>query len=143
MIYVDTNIIVAYYCPESLSEKAENFLTTHLHPTISSLTELEFFSALSRKVREGGLARKKAAQIAAKFFGHVDGHFYRCISVERHHCALARDWLNLFTTKLKTLDSLHLAIASSEGFTLVTADRGLFESAKFFNIEAVLLVSGG
>ncbi|NWF56378.1 MAG: PIN domain-containing protein [Syntrophaceae bacterium] len=43
MVYVDTSVIVAYYCPEPLSEAAEAFLTAHSRPAISSLTELEFF----------------------------------------------------------------------------------------------------
>ena len=51
MFYVDTSVIVAYYCTEPLSEKAEDFVTTHARPAISNLTELELFSAISRKIR--------------------------------------------------------------------------------------------
>ena len=139
MFYIDTSVIVAYYYPEPLSEKAEAFLMTHMRPAISSLTEVEMFSALSRKVREGGLSRKNAATIVAKFLGHVDGHFYSHLFAKPHHYRLARDWIGLFNSNLKTLDALHLAIAHMEGLTFVTADQGLAESAKVIGLDVVLL----
>jgi predicted nucleic acid-binding protein len=39
MYYIDTSVIVAYYCPEALSDKAEDFLSKIDRPNISSLTE--------------------------------------------------------------------------------------------------------
>jgi len=139
MFYIDTSVIVAYYYPEPLSEKAEAFLMAHLRPAISTLTEVEMFSALSRKIREGELSRKDAAKIVAEFLSHVDGHFYTHLLVEPHHYRLARDWIGLFHTNLKTLDALHLAIAHGEGLTFVTADRGLAESAKVLALNVVML----
>jgi len=139
MVYVDTSIIVAYYCPESLSERAEAFLTAQARPAISSLTEVEFFSALARKVREGGMARNAAVRISSQFLGHLQGLFYSYLPVERRHYTLAREWLGLFSTRLRTLDSLHVAVASSEGLPLSTADRNLYESARYLHIEAALL----
>jgi predicted nucleic acid-binding protein len=142
MFYLDTSVIVAYYCPEALSGKADNFLTTHTRPAIDSLSELEMFSAVSRKIREGGLNRKTGSRIIAKFVGHIEGHFYTFLPVESNHYRLARDWMGLFTTKLKTLDALHLAIASSNGLTLVTADRELSESGKSLAVDVRLLEAG-
>jgi predicted nucleic acid-binding protein len=139
MFYIDTSVIVAYYYPEPLSEKAEAFLMAHLRPAISTLTEVEMFSALSRKIREGELSRKDAAKIVAKFLSHVDAHFYTHLLVEPHHYRLARDWIGLFNTNLKTLDALHLAIAYGEGLTFVTGDQGLAESAKFLALDVVML----
>ena len=139
MFYIDTSVIVAYYYPEPLSEKAEAFLMAHLRPAISTLTEVEMFSALSRKIREGQLSRKDVARIVAKFLSHVDGHFYTHLFVEPHHYRLARDWIGLFNTNLKTLDALHLAIAHGEGLTFVTADQGLAESAKVLALDVVML----
>jgi hypothetical protein len=142
MFYLDTSVIVAYYCPEALSGKVEDFLMTQTRPAISSLSELEMFSAVSRKVREGGLKGKIGNRIIAKFLGHVEGHLFKCLPVEPHHFRLARDWMGLFTTKLKTLDALHLAIASSNGLTLVTADRELSKSGKSLGIDVMLLEAG-
>ena len=139
MFYIDTSVIVAYYCPEPLSEKAESFLMAHLRPAISTLTEVEMVSALSRKIREGGLSRKDAGGIIAKFLSHVDGHFYIHLSVDPHHYRLARDWIGLFNTNLKTLDALHLAITHVESLTFVTADQRLTESARSLRLDVVML----
>ncbi len=139
MFYIHTSVIVAYYYPEPLSEKAEAFLMTHIRPAISTLTEVEMFSALSRKIREGGLSRKDAGRIIAKFLSHVDGHFYTHLFIESHHYRLARDWIGLFNTSLKTLDALHLATAHVEGLSFVTADQELAKSARFLAVDVVLL----
>jgi predicted nucleic acid-binding protein len=137
MFYVDTSLLVAYYCPEALSEKAEIFLTSQFPLSISTLTELEVFSAVSRKVREKGLNRTAARRILAKFLSHMEGRFYTCFSVETQHVRLARDWIGQFNTRLKSLDALHLAVASLEGLTLVTADQDLAESAKILSMDVL------
>jgi uncharacterized protein len=137
--YIDTSVLAAYYCPEPLSEKADEFLTSYVHPCISGLTEVELFSTVSRKVREGGMSRKDAGRIMARFIAHVDKNFYDYLTVEQHHYRLARDWIGLFKTGLKTLDALHLAIASAEGLTLVTADEGLMKSAKALGADSILM----
>jgi len=134
--YVDTSIIVAYYCPEALSEKAEDFITAHARPAISNLTELELFSAISRKIREGNMDRKDGI---AKFLAHLDGLFYARLPVESHHYTLARDWIGRFTSSLRNLDAIHLAVASSSGSTLVTADKGLAKSAELLSVDVCLV----
>ena len=71
MFYVDTSIIVAYYCPESLSEKSEAFITTHARLAISNLTELELFSAISRKIRDGNMDRKDGSRVISELLAHL------------------------------------------------------------------------
>lgn len=139
MFYVDTTVLVAYYCPEPLSEKAEAFITAHTRPAISNLSELELFSAISRKIREGGLDRADGSRIVAKFLSHLDDLFYTKLIIEPHHYRLARDWIGQFTTSLRSLDAIHLAVASSEGVTLITTDEGLAKSAASLAVDAVLL----
>jgi uncharacterized protein len=139
MFYVDTSVLVSYYCPEPLSETAESFLTAN-HPLSTSLLgEVEFFSAVSRKVRRRELNHNPAKRILAKFLAHVNGGFYATLQVESQHFRLARDWMGQFHTNLKTLDALHLAVASLEELTLVTADRNLFGAAKDLGLPAVFL----
>jgi predicted nucleic acid-binding protein len=137
--YVDTSVLAAYYCPEPLSYRAEKFLTTHRQPGISALTEVELFSAVSRKVREGGMSKRDANRIVTTFVSHTDNRLYTYIPVQQHHYRLARDWIGLFELGLKSLDALHLAIASSEGLTVVSADRNLLKSAKALGLNAIML----
>lgn len=139
MVYVDTSVLVAYYCPEALSEKVEEFLLNQDRVAISNLTELELFSALSRKIREAEIERADAGKISARFLSHIDGNFLEYLTVEPHHFRLARDWIGLFSTSLRSLDALHLAIASSAGVPIVTADLGLVKSASSLGVETVLL----
>jgi predicted nucleic acid-binding protein len=106
---------------------------------LSSLTELELFSALSRKVREKKLRKDDATRIMATFLGHRESQFYALIQVNDLHFGLAREWIGLMTTALRSLDALHLAIAFSGGHGIVTADRGLALSAKALGVEAVLM----
>lgn len=139
MVYIDTSILAAYYCPEPFSEKAEAFLISYNKPAISNLSELELYSAVSRKVGEEGMNRKDASRIIVKFTGHKDGDFYTFLLVEQQHYKLARDWIGLFKGGLKSLDALHLAVASSEGLTVVTADKGLFKSARALDLDSIYL----
>ena len=139
MVYVDTSVLVAYYCPERLSEEAEKLLMKQPRPAISSLTEVEFFSAVSQKVRRKEINLRDASRITAKFLAHLDADYYTYVPLEGHHYRLARDWIGMFKMELTTLDAVHLAVASSEGLTLITSDQGLFKSARALAQEAILL----
>ena len=50
MIYIDTSILAAYYCPEPLSSQAQRALRESVERAISPLAELELTSAIARKV---------------------------------------------------------------------------------------------
>lgn len=139
MVYVDTSVLVGYYCPEPISEKVERFLMAQKRPAISLLTEVELFSALSKKIRGKEMNRRDASKVSARFLTHLDNDYYTNIPVETHHYRLARDWIGLFNTDLKSLDALHLAISSAENLTLVTVGKSLFKSARALSRDAILL----
>lgn len=139
MVYVDTSVLVAYYCPEPLSEKVETFLTTRTKPIISALTEIELFSAVSKKVRTKEMKRKDAGRVVARFLADMENDYYTYLPLEASYCRLARDWIGMFSLPLRTLDALHLAISSSEGLDIVTTDPELFKSAKALSLNAILL----
>ena len=138
-VYLDTSVLVAYYCPEPLSEKVEAFITAQIRPKISALTEVEMYSALSKKVREKLMDRKDASRVIAQFISHVDNQYFTYLPVEALHFRLARDWIGVFKFSLRTLDALHLAIASSEGLSIVTTDQSLVKSAKGLGLSTILL----
>ena len=137
--YIDTSVLVAYYCPEPLSEKVEAFLVAQEEPAISALTEVEFFSAISRKVREKAIDRKDAIKVGAQFVSHLDAGYYLRHPVEDRHYQVAKSWISLFQLSLRTLDALHLAICSLKRLTLATADPGLFKSAKGLAIDTIFI----
>jgi len=140
--YLDTSVLAAYYCPEPLSDEAESIVRASRTPAICDLTEVELFSALSRKVRTRELDATEAERIATKFLTHLEDNLYKRFALERRHYLLARDWLGRFSLPIRTLDALHLAVATSEALRLVTADRGFARSAEALGIDMVL-VGGG
>ena len=141
MYYIDTSVLVAYYCPEALSEQVQGFLSEQVKPAISTLTEVELFSAIARKVRMGDLSPSDGNRIVSKFLSHMDGNLFSITPVESHHWRIARGWIGLFNTSLRTLDALHLAIASAGDFVLVTSDQHLIQAAGTLDVK-VCVMSG-
>ena len=48
MIFLDKSILVAYDCPEPLSEQADRLLRSQIIPAASDLTEVELIKAPER-----------------------------------------------------------------------------------------------
>ena len=140
MAYIDTSVLTAYYCPEPMSQKAQAILRNK-KPTLSSLTELELFSAVAKKVRTAELAKTDAHRIIAQFSAHVDSGLFVVVAVENQHWRLARGWLGLFSTALRTLDALHLAIASCEELELVTSDKVLYQAGTELGVMVQFLTN--
>jgi len=141
MYYIDTSVLAAYYCPEILSEKVQAFLTAQIHPAISSLTDVELCSAISKKVRMGELSHADGNRIISKFQSHLSANFFRVIHIESEHWRIARGWLSLFHTPLRTLDALQLAVSSSEQLIIIAADRQLLDSAKTLGVRCKSIIT--
>lgn len=139
MYYLDTSALAAYYCPEPLSDKAEERILSDEMPAISWLTRLELVSAVSRKVREG-MAREDGQRIIRQFEQHLfKENLYRLLEIEQHHYTMAAGWIAQCGTALRTLDGLHLAASCTAHLTLLTADVKLAQAAQFFGIDVQLL----
>ena len=139
MYYVDTSVLAAYYCPEPLSEKAEEIIIASGRPAISILTRIELFSAISRKVREG-MAPEDGNKIIRQFEYHlIEQKLYRQLALDEHHYTMAANWIAQFNTPLRSLDGLHLAVSSAAQLNLLTADIKLAECARFFGLDVTLL----
>lgn len=138
-MYVDTSLLVPYYCPEALSRVAERTLRGDPRPTVSDLVEIEFFSALARKVRAREMSVADATRTGERFLDHLQAGLYARIAVQRRHYEAARGWLARFTLPLRALDALHLALADREGLRLATADQDLSRSAKSLGVAVTLI----
>lgn len=141
MIYLDTSVLVAYYCPEPLSDRAEKIVREQAQPAVSQLSEVEFASAVARKRRGRLMSAEDAGRVLAQFAGHLETGFYTRLVLDSHHFLIARDWIAGFTTPLRTLDALHLAVAVTSSLQLVTADQELADSARLLGTP-FLLISG-
>ncbi|MEG4326324.1 type II toxin-antitoxin system VapC family toxin [Microcoleus sp. herbarium5] len=141
MIYLDTSVIARNYWPEGLRKASQQLLGTETELGLSQLVEVEFFSALSRRVRMREISQERARQIAIEFQAELDGDFYTRIPLESIHYNLARDWISHFEVPLRTLDALHLAVASSNQLLLVIGDEAWARSARTLGIEVQLLTA--
>jgi predicted nucleic acid-binding protein len=139
MLYFDTSILVPYYCPEEISEKAEEIILSCNTPVISDLVQVELFSAVARKVRERELSRMDADKIISKFISHINGNYFQNEQIASHHYRLARDWLGRFSVTMRTLDAIHLAVASSLDATIITADKQLANAAVKLSVKSNLV----
>ena len=138
-MYIDTSLLVPYYCPETLSQVAERTLRGDPRPAISDLVEVEFFSALARKVRAKEMSTADATRTGERFLDHLQVGLYTRIAVQRRHYEAARGWLARFTFPLRALDALHLALADVEGLRLATADQDLSRAARSLGVAATLV----
>ena len=139
MFYADTSIVVAYYCTETKSAEAEKLITGYDDVALSMLTELEFHSALSRKVREKALTSKDARRISSQFELHIKDDYFTLLQIEASHYAIAKNWISGFDTNLRTLDALHLSIAFSRNIPIATSDGNLAKSAEALGVSVMLI----
>jgi predicted nucleic acid-binding protein len=139
MAYLDTSVLVAYYCPEALSEAAEKMILADRQPAVSALTEVELVSALARKIRERELSRENANHVLTKFQSHLNKFLFKRILLERDHYSVAFNWLAQFAVPLRTLDALHLSVAAQNNLELVTADQRLLQAARKLGVRIRLL----
>jgi len=139
MAYIDTTLLVAYYCPEPLSRTAQKTLAKVEEPVISPLVEVEIYSAVAAKVRAKELDATSAGQVLGLFRKHLSDGCYGLVPIETAEYALARDWIGRFSTPLRAADALHLAATFANGLTLLTADKALARSAGHFGVRCELV----
>jgi len=139
LIYADTSVLAAYYCPEPLSERAQQALLAAQEPAISWLVEVELASALSRKVRNRAMRAADAHQSLAAFESHLEQGLYVRLPVHAGHFAKAREWLATFALPLQTLDAVHLAVAAIQGCPILTADVSLAKTCTKIGITVQLI----
>ncbi|MBN1759727.1 MAG: type II toxin-antitoxin system VapC family toxin [Chitinispirillaceae bacterium] len=139
MAYLDTSIVLPYYSPEKLSGRVENIILNDADPAISTLTAVEVASALSRKIREKSISSENAEMIWEQFTFHRKNDYYRILPVGIHHYSLAAEYILQFKTSLRTLDALHLAVASDSSLPVVTCDKQLHQAAKKLHLPCTLV----
>ena len=137
--YIDTSVLGAYYCPEALSASAENALRRIKTPVISSLSEVEFASLISKKKRLKEINAAQAQEILDLFSTHVGEGSYRRIALTTEHFLEARQLITTPKIALHTLDALHLSLAITENLPLMTADRELAKAAKRHKNPVILV----
>jgi len=139
MVYLDTSVLAALYIPEPKSEIIQEFVRGKGKTALSSLTEVEFSSAVSRRTRMKELSREDGFQIISRFQIHIKSRVFEMYPIMQREYDLARDWIGKLDTPLRTLDALHLAVAFSNQLVLVTADASFAVAAKKIGIKIEII----
>jgi predicted nucleic acid-binding protein len=139
MRYIDTSVLVPFLTPEIGSVAAENFMLSEGEPiAVSSWTEVEFLSALGIKYRTKQLSKSAILNVVDDYRNHLSPQLWH-IEVEDLDHRQATSLLDGWRTKLRTGDSLHLAIAFARGAEIYTFDRGMRDAAKILGIPTFLV----
>jgi predicted nucleic acid-binding protein len=107
----------------------------HANLAVSDLVEVEFFSALGRRLRRGDLSAENAQRVAALFLAHLEEGRFGRLAVERATYLTARGWLSGFHIIAQTLDALHLAVAAGHDLEIATADAGMARAAAALGMQ--------
>ncbi len=134
MQFLDTSVLASFYMDEPNSRAVQKTLSKPGPKAISPLVRVEFFSALSRRVRMKEYPVEVAREMADLFRQHVSRGYFHFISITSADYQLAEDWNARFDTSLRSLDALHLATIFHNGCTLVTADKAFAASAEKLGI---------
>lgn len=137
-MYLDTSVLVALYIPEALSASAAAGIgDTPL--AISALTEVEFASAVARRMRERTVSTADGALVLRTFDSHLADRRYRQLPVVAETYVEAVRLLRSGAAPLSSLDALHLAVAAAHRAPLLTADRQLARAARMLGIRTRLV----
>lgn len=128
MIYFDTSVLTAYYTTEERSPDAEALVENASIPVISDLAIAEFNVAIWRKGKLGVLPKEAVAGVFS-FFDEDLSEAFLSVSIEPRHIAATRALASRSSVRLRTLDALHLVIASELEATIATFDNRLHEAA--------------
>ena len=130
--YLDTSALAKWYLPEPRSDEFEAFVHNQPLLLISHLTICEMRSLLARRRRMGDLTETEEKAVWDAFLkDRADGVFIILPMGDAHLLAATELIDQLADCSLRTLDALHLAIASQAGATgIASADKVMLHAAR-------------
>jgi len=138
--FLDTSALLPYYRNESTSHKIQKFFLDINPPVlISSLTKVEFASAIARWVRMLELTEAEAGLIENTFISDIKSGIFLSQSISQKHYNQAEKWISLRKTSLSTLDALHLVSSWLSDAEMITCDKILHQSACSLGLSSSLI----
>ena len=137
MIYADTSLLLPCYVPEEQSAEAQRIIESGDPVVVSDITVAEMYVGLARKQRLGTLNRGQLVRSRSFFDEHLSQGVFQRVALTERHVALVRSLSAESRTPLRTLDTLHLAIASDLQAVMATFDKRLAEAARVVGLASV------
>lgn len=134
-LYADTSALAKIYVPEKASDAVEACFQKAGSIFISDLTVVELRCLLTRRTRTGELPAHYASKAYAAFVEQVQRRHYQQLPIDTRHFCQAHNLIDLLPTvplrtPLRTLDALHLAVASDNTIgRIATADKVFADAA--------------
>lgn len=131
---------MSLYAAEVRSTQVERYIKTCKDELwISSLTQVEFYSAVNIKKRMKALSLAQAKHIIQLFEQHIAQRHFILVHLTHEVYDLAKTILYASKVALRSLDALHLACAKQHHLELITADKMLHLAANKCDVQSVLL----
>lgn len=113
-VYCDTSALLKAYLPEPGSAEINRMLEGRDDLLASDLAVTEIVSALSRRLREGALARDEARRLHGAVVRALEDGVLRRVDLTRDvHRRAELFLIDLARIPLRAADALHLALATS------------------------------
>ncbi|MDQ3459851.1 MAG: type II toxin-antitoxin system VapC family toxin [Deinococcota bacterium] len=135
MTYLDTSIVFAYYFPEARSARVDALYQSLAGIVISDHVELEVASAAALAERTHRLSRSDVDRALNLFDQHLLAGLYTRVHATHHAFMQARALTRHFENAIKGADALHVAVAHSGGFDLITADAKMAKVARTLGLN--------
>ncbi|MGH6612238.1 MAG: type II toxin-antitoxin system VapC family toxin [Burkholderiaceae bacterium] len=141
MNYIDTSALLKWYLPEAGSDAFTAWISAQHQADTSRLVSVEMHVVLARKQRIGELSNAQATRALAAFLADVDDGLLRVQSIDAAHWEEAERLITVAALPaLRTLDALHLAVASvAQVDEFATADRTLAAAARALGMRTPVL----
>lgn len=128
--YLDTSFVVSAFSDEPKTAQCQQWLEDNIDSDllISDWVNTEFSSAVSLKIRTKEITVEQRAEIGARWRRAVRKNF-AIAKIGKRHFEVAAQMADNHRLALRTGDALHIAVAQSAGYTLVTLDKRMAEAA--------------
>lgn len=124
MIVIDASVAVKWLVPEAGEAEAKRWLNGNERLVAPSIVRIEVANAVVRKYRNDGLPEAAAKTACELWDALLENHVLQLVPIEElYQSALAL----AFEARHTVPDCLYLALAKRDGFTLVTADRPMYD----------------
>ena len=139
-LYVDTSALAKWYIPERDSDAFDDFIRDNAGALISRLTVVEMQCLLARRRRDRQISPAVEQAAFRMFESHIRDGYLDVLTMADSHFLGAADVLDrVRSVPLRTLDALHLAVATSAGAAMIaTADPVMADAAKALKFQTQL-----
>jgi len=138
-LYLDTSALAKAYTSEQGSTDVDEFLSRGTTIFLSDLNRIELRCMLARRFRSGELSAAQEQAIWSQFLLDVANEFFEPVALPASAWTVATQLIDrVAPVALRTLDALHVAMASSlPAITFVTADRAQRNAAQQLGLATV------